>query len=199
MTTDLLPIGPHDHPEPRTMMWTQVELAAIREYAARCVAAETEALREEIELDNKRIAQLERVLKSVPECPDHGDLCIPHAIGWIAKARQDQAAIDAAVAAERERCAQWVRDNYQDHPSIDSLCAAMSCAPSTEVGQTNAYASRSAAAEHARIVKRLRDEATYACACADDANLTNELADILVAEGVGGHSASYTAPAGEKT
>ena len=42
MTTDLLPIGPHDHPEPRTMTWTQVELAAIRDYAARCVAAERE-------------------------------------------------------------------------------------------------------------------------------------------------------------
>jgi hypothetical protein len=42
MTTDLLPIGPHDHPEPRTMAWTQVELAAIRDYAARCVAAERE-------------------------------------------------------------------------------------------------------------------------------------------------------------
>lgn len=40
MTADLLPIGPHDHPEPRTMTWTQVELTAIREYAARCVAAE---------------------------------------------------------------------------------------------------------------------------------------------------------------
>ena len=26
---------------------------------------------------------------------------------------------------ERERCVQWVRDNYQDHPTIDGLCAAM--------------------------------------------------------------------------
>ena len=42
MNIELLPIGPHDHPEPRTMTWTQVELRAIRDYAARCVAAERE-------------------------------------------------------------------------------------------------------------------------------------------------------------
>jgi hypothetical protein len=28
-------------------------------------------------------------------------------------------------AAERERCAQWLRDHYQDHPNIASLCDAM--------------------------------------------------------------------------
>lgn len=52
--------------------------------------------------------------------------------------------------------------------------------------QMRAYAAAAVAAEHARIVKRLRDEATYACPCADDANLTSELADILEAEGAGG-------------
>jgi hypothetical protein len=36
----LLPIGPHDHPEPRSMTWTNTELAAIKAYAAQCVAAE---------------------------------------------------------------------------------------------------------------------------------------------------------------
>lgn len=29
------------------------------------------------------------------------------------------------VAAERERCAQWLRDNYQDYPNIAGLCDAM--------------------------------------------------------------------------
>ena len=37
----------------------------------------------------------------------------------------DQAAIDTVVMAERKRCAQWLRDNYQDHPSISSLCDAL--------------------------------------------------------------------------
>lgn len=56
----------------------------------RLVAAELADLREEVDLDNKRIAQLERVLKATPSCPDHGDLCIPHALEWIAKAKQEQ-------------------------------------------------------------------------------------------------------------
>lgn len=42
----LLTIGPHDHPEPHTMMWSALELAAIKEYAARCVAAERERWQE---------------------------------------------------------------------------------------------------------------------------------------------------------
>lgn len=52
-------------------------------------------LHEEVDLDNKRIAELERVLKAIPACPDHGDLCIPHAMEWIAKAR--------AMEAERDK------------------------------------------------------------------------------------------------
>ena len=38
----LLPITPHDHPEPQTMVWSRLELRAIRSYASRCVAAERE-------------------------------------------------------------------------------------------------------------------------------------------------------------
>lgn len=38
----LLPIGPRDHPEPRTMVWSDTELRAIRDYAARCMAAQRE-------------------------------------------------------------------------------------------------------------------------------------------------------------
>jgi hypothetical protein len=45
----LLPIGPHDHPEPRSMTWTQTELAAIKAYAARCVAADQERWRDAVE------------------------------------------------------------------------------------------------------------------------------------------------------
>ncbi len=36
----LLPITRHDHPEPQTMVWSEIELQAIRAYAGRCVAAE---------------------------------------------------------------------------------------------------------------------------------------------------------------
>lgn len=36
----LLPITRHDHPEPQTMVWSELELQAIRAYAGQCVAAE---------------------------------------------------------------------------------------------------------------------------------------------------------------
>lgn len=34
-------------------------------------------------LDDARIADLERVVRAVPPCPLHGNLCIPHALEWI--------------------------------------------------------------------------------------------------------------------
>jgi hypothetical protein len=71
---------------------------------------------------------LERLQRELGECSGALNL-VGHPIKW-------QARIDAAVAAERERCAQWLRDNYQAHPNIASLCDAMmskpSCAPRPE-------------------------------------------------------------------
>ena len=42
----LLPIGPHDHPDPHTMVWSESELRAIRLYAVQCVAADRAKWRE---------------------------------------------------------------------------------------------------------------------------------------------------------
>ena len=42
---------------------------------------------EEIGLDDKRIAALEAVLRAIPACPGHGDLCIPGALQWIEAAK----------------------------------------------------------------------------------------------------------------
>lgn len=36
----LPPIGPHDHPEPHTLKWSQLELSAIKEYATAAVLAD---------------------------------------------------------------------------------------------------------------------------------------------------------------
>lgn len=36
-------IGPHDHPDPHTMVWTEMEIGWIKGYAAAAVAAEREA------------------------------------------------------------------------------------------------------------------------------------------------------------
>jgi hypothetical protein len=45
MEQTLLPLSPHDHPEPQVMVWSEIELSAIRAYASRCVAAERERTR----------------------------------------------------------------------------------------------------------------------------------------------------------
>lgn len=37
---ELLPLGPHDHPEPNSNYWDTLELSAIRQYAAACVVAD---------------------------------------------------------------------------------------------------------------------------------------------------------------
>lgn len=39
----------------------------------------------EIEVDNKLLAERNRVLDAIPECPSHGSECIPHAMEWIAE------------------------------------------------------------------------------------------------------------------
>ena len=69
MNIELLPIGPHDHQEPRTMTWTQVELAAIREYAARCVAAERERIDKLIRTHSRLSLETLEYLQTVREGP----------------------------------------------------------------------------------------------------------------------------------
>jgi len=39
--------------------------------------------RKEIEVDNKLLEGRDELLESLPQCPQHGKGCIPHAIEWI--------------------------------------------------------------------------------------------------------------------
>lgn len=43
--------------------------------------------KEQIRLDDERIRELEKVIKEIPECVAHGDLCLPHAIEWIRRVK----------------------------------------------------------------------------------------------------------------
>ena len=45
-----------------------------------------EDLEDELKVTDKILVERERVLKAVPECPDHGE-CVPHALDWIEKAK----------------------------------------------------------------------------------------------------------------
>lgn len=38
-------------------------------------------------LNEKRIAELENVIKEMPECPAHGNLCLPHVTEWIRRVK----------------------------------------------------------------------------------------------------------------
>jgi len=54
--------------------------------------------REEIAVDDKLLAERNRVLGAIPPCPAHGAQCVPHALEWI----------QAARAAQKE-AAEWER------------------------------------------------------------------------------------------
>jgi len=44
------------------------------------------SLEDELKITEKILTERERVLKAIPECPDHGE-CVPHALEWIEKAK----------------------------------------------------------------------------------------------------------------
>ena len=47
----------------------------------------SQQLREELDITDKLLAERERVLRSIPECPAHGPGCVPHALDWIEQAK----------------------------------------------------------------------------------------------------------------
>jgi hypothetical protein len=66
-----------------------------------------DALREELDVTNKLLAERERALKAIPECPEHGPCCVPYALEWIGRARAAMEAlpadgVDRARASLRE-------------------------------------------------------------------------------------------------
>lgn len=49
-------------------------------------------LREELDVTDKLLEQRERLLRAIPECPEHGAGCVPHALEWIERAKAALAA-----------------------------------------------------------------------------------------------------------
>jgi len=48
-------------------------------------ASMRKALEAEVAVDDKLLKERQRVLDAIPECPEHGRSCIPHAIEWVEK------------------------------------------------------------------------------------------------------------------
>lgn len=56
------------------------------------------ALKAELKVTDELLAERERVLRAIPECPQHGP-CVPHALEWIEKATRLR---DGLAALEQE-------------------------------------------------------------------------------------------------
>lgn len=96
----LLPIGPNDHPDPHSMVWSDTELRAIRRYAEMCVGAERE--RWDATIGAVMPPDFKQWRDSPAERPDTAAWC-------IANAREQRDQAWEQLAAERERCANVVR------------------------------------------------------------------------------------------
>jgi len=45
------------------------------------------AIKEELEITTKLVAERTRLLKAIPPCEVHGTECVPHAIEWVEKVK----------------------------------------------------------------------------------------------------------------
>ena len=65
------------------LIWQDAHfIAAANPAAVLVLIKEIDGLREEVEIDNKVIAERDRLLNAIPECAAHGQ-CVPHAIQWV--------------------------------------------------------------------------------------------------------------------
>lgn len=44
-------------------------------------------LEQELLTSEKNLTEVHRVLKAIPECRSHGELCVPHAVEWIERVK----------------------------------------------------------------------------------------------------------------
>lgn len=84
-------------------------IAAANPAAVLALIAEIDGLREEVEIDNKIIAERDRLLNAIPECAAHGQ-CVPHAIQWVRDVQVENSQLleeRDQLKAENERLQQF--------------------------------------------------------------------------------------------
>lgn len=99
---------------------SQPIIKELESLTARLEAAEKEnkRLAEELAITDKLLAASDEVVKSIPACPVHGEMCKPHAKEWILSAIEQAVQIEALTNdAERYR---WIRDNGSAHSKRNS-------------------------------------------------------------------------------
>nr|WP_314569293.1 hypothetical protein [uncultured Pseudomonas sp.] len=84
-------------------------IAAANPAAVLALIAEIDGLREEVEIDNKIIAERDRLLNAIPECAAHGQ-CVPYAIQWVRDVQVENSQLleeRDQLRAENERLQQF--------------------------------------------------------------------------------------------
>ena len=79
--------------------------------------AENAKLKEEVKVGEKLIAEHQRLLDSIPECEAHGK-CVPHAIEWVTKAKDQAKALDE-IKSFLQACA----DGSMSRNNMENLAA----------------------------------------------------------------------------
>jgi len=76
-----------------------------------CLQRDLTTLRAELKVTEELLAERQRLLDAVPECPSHGP-CVPHAIKWIETAK----ALRAGIATLNQWC-----EERRNAPDITTL------------------------------------------------------------------------------
>lgn len=59
--------------------------------------AEVKQLRDELDVTGLLLDTRNKVLDAIPECPDHGSQCVPHALEWIENVQKQIAQLAEAL------------------------------------------------------------------------------------------------------
>ena len=70
-----------------------------------------ETLEAEIATDDKLLADHKALLDKIPECPDHGSSCLPHAREWVEKVQAENARLRDCLGAANRRY-EWMAARY---------------------------------------------------------------------------------------
>jgi hypothetical protein len=76
-----------------------------------------------LRVDEKLLEERARVMSAIPECPEHGHQCVPHALEWIEEIKAQRDALLAALKTMYEK-ARHVSDDPQWMISVYDIEAA---------------------------------------------------------------------------
>jgi len=79
-----------------------------------------ETLEAEIATDDKLLADHKALLDKIPECPDHGSSCLPHAREWVEKVQAENARLRDCLGAANRRY-EWMAARYHTFRALSGI------------------------------------------------------------------------------